>query len=372
MGLVELYLETGKPIGSQTLKDGGFDHMSSATLRNYFAHLESEGYLRQAHISGGRLPTDKALSLYADWVLKEQEGNGDEILHDPILRQSPKSEAELSTWMESVGAELAQSTHCAIVLPLPRFAQDYATRIQLVHLHAGRLLAIICTQHGLVHTLSLQVKEILTRELIELAQRFCNMRLNTHSVHLAMTLQEERFCSQLHSEIMIRYFIENSPSGQRDLPVIGLSEILHHPEGGNAAVFAEFVSLFENRAGLQSILNTLQGRQGIHFWIGDALRFLFPAANHCAIVGTAYQMHRTNVGAFALIGPSRLPYRQIFEQLKRARDVLSRQLTQCVHKFNLEMRSGAKNKSSNLPQLRNDGKNLLQLVAPKNCKQESS
>ena len=49
LGLVELYLLTGKPVGSNTLKENGFENISSATIRNYFASLEKEGYLMQQH-----------------------------------------------------------------------------------------------------------------------------------------------------------------------------------------------------------------------------------------------------------------------------------------------------------------------------------
>src|SRR5580693_4132773 len=66
IGLVELYLKTGKPIGSSTLQDHGFESLSSATIRNYFSKMEAAGYLKQQHTSGGRIPTAKAFRLYAD------------------------------------------------------------------------------------------------------------------------------------------------------------------------------------------------------------------------------------------------------------------------------------------------------------------
>ena len=46
-------------------------HLSSATIRNYFAKLEEEGYLKQQHSSGGRIPTYLAYKLYADTHLPQ-------------------------------------------------------------------------------------------------------------------------------------------------------------------------------------------------------------------------------------------------------------------------------------------------------------
>lgn len=65
LGLVDYYIKTGKPVGSNTLKESGFGDLSSATIRNYFARLEEEGYLMQQHSSGGRIPTHSAYRIYA-------------------------------------------------------------------------------------------------------------------------------------------------------------------------------------------------------------------------------------------------------------------------------------------------------------------
>jgi heat-inducible transcriptional repressor len=65
-GLVDLYLQSGKPIGSNTLRENGFEALSSATIRNYFAKLEEEGLVKQQHSSGGRIPTATAYKIYAE------------------------------------------------------------------------------------------------------------------------------------------------------------------------------------------------------------------------------------------------------------------------------------------------------------------
>ena len=68
LGLVELYMKMNRPIGSQTLQENGFESLSTATIRNYFGKMEQQGYLKQQHTSGGRIPTGKAFRLFADHV----------------------------------------------------------------------------------------------------------------------------------------------------------------------------------------------------------------------------------------------------------------------------------------------------------------
>ena len=58
--LIDEYIHTGSPVGSQTLARKGID-LSPATLRNVMAELEEMGYLFQPHVSAGRVPTEKAL-----------------------------------------------------------------------------------------------------------------------------------------------------------------------------------------------------------------------------------------------------------------------------------------------------------------------
>src|SRR5271170_1103726 len=78
-GLVDLYLQTGKPIGSNTLRENGFESLSSATIRNYFASLEEEGYVKQQHSSGGRIPTSTAFKAFAEAHIDQPRITLDEI-----------------------------------------------------------------------------------------------------------------------------------------------------------------------------------------------------------------------------------------------------------------------------------------------------
>lgn len=62
--VIEEYLRSGEPIGSQTLKALGNFSISSATIRNHFKAMMDMGLLSQPHISSGRIPTAIALKDY--------------------------------------------------------------------------------------------------------------------------------------------------------------------------------------------------------------------------------------------------------------------------------------------------------------------
>lgn len=107
-GLIELYLKEGRPVGSNTLKESGFDHLSSATIRNYCAELEEDGLLIQHHTSGGRIPTDKAYRLYAEAMESTPLLNRDDDLFlSSLLLQETK---EIPSYLQEVTEALSEIT----------------------------------------------------------------------------------------------------------------------------------------------------------------------------------------------------------------------------------------------------------------------
>ena len=70
--IIDDYIKTAEPVGSKYLVEQYKLDISPATVRNEMSLLEEEGYLRHAHTSSGRIPTEKAYLYY----LKELLGNG--------------------------------------------------------------------------------------------------------------------------------------------------------------------------------------------------------------------------------------------------------------------------------------------------------
>src|SRR4051812_1763391 len=64
--VVEEYVRTGEPVGSETVSERVTLGVSSATIRNEMASLEELGYLSHPHTSAGRAPTDLGYRQYVD------------------------------------------------------------------------------------------------------------------------------------------------------------------------------------------------------------------------------------------------------------------------------------------------------------------
>src|SRR6187455_2384212 len=64
--VVDEYVRSGEPVGSETVAERSGMGVSSATIRNELAALEELGYLRHPHTSAGRIPTDAGYRKYVD------------------------------------------------------------------------------------------------------------------------------------------------------------------------------------------------------------------------------------------------------------------------------------------------------------------
>ena len=78
--LIEDVIQTGEPVGSQNLVETHKLDVSPATVRNWFAELESNGFIFQPHTSAGRIPTEKGYRLYVDELMDRKSLNKKERL----------------------------------------------------------------------------------------------------------------------------------------------------------------------------------------------------------------------------------------------------------------------------------------------------
>src|ERR687884_550118 len=71
--VVEEYVASGQPVGSKTLVERAGLDVSSSTVRNELAELESLGLLTHPHTSAGRVPTEDGYRFFASEVLDHLE-----------------------------------------------------------------------------------------------------------------------------------------------------------------------------------------------------------------------------------------------------------------------------------------------------------
>ena len=71
--LVQDFIESASPVPSKRLLESNDFNISSATVRNEFAILESVGLIHSPHVSAGKVPTQKGYRFFVDELLTQRE-----------------------------------------------------------------------------------------------------------------------------------------------------------------------------------------------------------------------------------------------------------------------------------------------------------
>lgn len=71
--IIEEFIDTAEPVGSDMIDKKFNIGVSPATIRNEMVRLEEQGYLSKGHVSAGRTPTPKSMKLYVNELMKEKE-----------------------------------------------------------------------------------------------------------------------------------------------------------------------------------------------------------------------------------------------------------------------------------------------------------
>ncbi len=335
IGLVELYLQTGKPVGSQTLKENGFDSLSPATLRNYFAKLEEGGFLKQHHTSGGRTPTNLAYKTYASTVSPTAELTEQEKLH--ITQLLDKETREVHLHLQQTAETLSMLSQGAVFLSSPRFDQDFIIDIKLVSIDTHRILCILITDFGTIRSEILLTEKKLSTFSLKRIEKFFHWKL-TGTNKVDISPEEEKIGLTLYNEAMLRHIMNYSTFSSSEILKTGFAKMLSYPDFNDASSLAGGLALFENDNTLRTLLAECNKKKELTFWIGDELSAFSPSANASAILAIPYYIHQTLVGSIAILCPARAPYKKLFALLKTVSELLSTSLTKSLYKFKISYR----------------------------------
>lgn len=340
IGLVELYLKNGKPIGSNTLKEHGFDDLSSATIRNYFSQLEEQGYLKQQHSSGGRIPTNLAFRLYAMEYLDQGiiEPADEAKLHS-LKSIETKS---ITTYLQNAAELLSELTGFAVFLSSPRFDHDFIFDIKLVSIDYKRIICILITDFGLIQTEVLYIDKRLSAFSLKRIESYFHWRLASQPLQdkpANLTIEEEALGLKLYNEMMVRYIVRYSNFSDEDVHRTGFARLLNFAEFNDPINLASSLALFESSTRMRLLLNDCSRENRLQFWIGSDLNRYSPATSSCSVIAIPYRINNIPAGAMGILGPCRMPYRQLFGIMHLLSDYISEWLTNSLYKFKLTFRT---------------------------------
>lgn len=107
--VVEDFINSAEPVGSDTIDRKYNLGVSPATIRNEMVYLTKHGYLKQPHTSAGRVPTSLALKIYVRDLMREKDLS---VAEEVTLKERMwQKRQQLGTMLQEATRLLAQRAH---------------------------------------------------------------------------------------------------------------------------------------------------------------------------------------------------------------------------------------------------------------------
>jgi len=331
--LVEIYVQTGEPVGSRTLSRRLPQSLSPATIRNVMADLEDAGLLFAPHTSAGRLPTERGLRLFVDGLL--QFGALSEEEQDAISARCAAGGRSLQETLGEAGQMLSGLAGAAGLVVAPK-SEAPVRHIEFVALGPGRALVVLVTADGQVENRVIEVPPGLPPSSLVQASNYLNARLSGVTLdetrrHVAEEMASNRTALDALTQQVVAAGLGTWTGGVGGALILrGQAKLLQNLD--HLQRVQEIQALFERLEAQETMLKLLdlaQRGEGVQIFIG-AESGLFDTAGLSMVVAPIRNgqggLDQKIVGAIGVIGPTRINYGRIIPVVDYTARVIGRLL----------------------------------------------
>lgn len=317
--IIKNYLETGEPVGSRTISKYTDLNLSSATIRNEMSDLEELGYILQPHTSAGRIPSDKGYRFYVDHLMAEKDKEVADM-KEFVIEHTEKMDQVL----QQVAKLLATNTNYATMITSPQTHRSKVKFLQLSNVDDDNILVVVVLEGNLVKNKIIPVEAPIDNEqMLKL-----NMLLNTNLTGFSMeeinlgTIALLKEKAGIHSKLIgsVLDAVAEAINEDQDLEIYtsGATNILKYPELSDSGNASELLNAFEEKNQLVSLVteNLAEDEEqtGIQVYIGNETPI--QTMKDCSVVTATYELGEGVKGTIGIIGPKRMDYENVMNNLK--------------------------------------------------------
>ena len=314
--IVTLYGTDGEPVGSSLLAEYFGRAVSSATLRNEMAALTRLGLLEQPHTSAGRVPSPQGYRYYLDHLMESSRGlaPGQRTRIDALFAQMDYDPERLA---QSAAQALSQNTGYIAVATTPQSADMCVAHYEVVQVGFSTAAVLAVTNAGGVRTRTVKLEMALHPTEAARAEQALNLHLTF------------RNAADVDEDILRRTAQAMGANAALLYPILSSAVTLLR-EGGRASVYVEGQKNALDYAGLsdnvfRNLLALLADEEAVRRVVapegpGTAVLLgedveAYPIPGLC-IMSRQYLAGGGRTGAIALVGPTRMPYRELMPELE--------------------------------------------------------
>lgn len=305
--IVADYISSQEPVGSKALLERHKLNVSSATIRNDMAVLESEGYITQQHASSGRIPTEKGYRAFVD------------TLHDVKPLSASEKRAIVNFLEEGVDLEdvlrrsvqlLAQFTRQAAVIQVPTLQVSRVKHCEVVALSPVRLLLVLITDTGRVDQRNVELNDAIEPDQVArlrdlLAQTLHKKTLRDASVSLADLAGNSPPDIARHVLTAATVLIETLVEQPSERFIMAGASNLTRFDGGSASL-PGIIDALEEQVVVLKLMANLPELGNVAVRIGEENED--EELRSTSIVTTAYGGETATLGGLGVVGPTYMDY----------------------------------------------------------------
>jgi heat-inducible transcriptional repressor len=327
--IIELYIETGEPVGSKSLCETLDFNVSSATVRNEMSNLSELGLLDQPHTSAGRVPTEKGYRVYIDRLMKRPGITGDEKRYiDSLILPNAYDPEKL---LDGVAKVLASMTRFAAVSTTPSGESATVRAVQLVQTSRRMAMVILMTSAGTMKSRMFHCDFDLTPEILRVFFRMLNEKLigvpvaSITPAYIQSLAASMGDMAMMISSALMAVADAAQESIQSEVCLNGEINLLFYPEFSQEEL-RRIMDFLSRPAELCRLLS--QPKDDVRVILGEESRR--PELRDSSVIVSRYSVGGRDAGAIAIIGPMRMNYGKIISSVEYLSGSVGRMLTELM------------------------------------------
>jgi heat-inducible transcriptional repressor len=311
--VIEEYVTTATPVGSQSLVERYGLGVSSATVRHILADLEASGLLTHPHTSAGRIPTDAGYRLYVESIAEAVPLPAVEQLM--IRHQFGQVEFASEHWFRLAATTLASVTRAAGLATPAKPRDAHIRRIDLVAINERMASLIIVLREGAIKQALVTLDGDVDQPTLNAAAALLNERLVDTTARRA-EMKVEALRDDDRVEAIARRVGERAIKVVRDYDAAaieevfsdGLLNVMEAPEFAQSDKLRRVFSALENRSYLGQLVGSVAGAGRVQVFIGHENQ---PQdMRDVSLILAPYGRPGRAIGVVGVLGPTRMPYSQ--------------------------------------------------------------
>lgn len=338
--VVENYIETAEPVGSKIIAETCGLKVSSATVRNEMAELESMGYLEQPHTSAGRIPSPLGYRVYVNELMQQHRITVEEA--ESINKELQSRVHKLDEIISDAGRIAATVTNLPAYALSSGNAQVTASRFDLIFVDEHTFIIVIMLSNNSVKNKLVRIPAFVDAKMLTKLSTVFNASFThmgesdiTQSLISAteLTTGDNIGLVPVIAGFLIQILSEFKQSAAY---VSGTSQLLLHPEFQDVSKAQRLLSYLSDGSDIKNFPAPTDN-SSVKITIGP--ENLAEELKDSSVIVARYDAGGGTQGIIGVVGPTRMDYSTVAARLSYVADSISKMLKENPVKQNLQIKS---------------------------------